>query len=373
MALDRQVPTSATPGAVDGDSYMDAVSEEITGLWDRSCILLENVAGTADVITADVTPDLVGSLVDGMGFILPVAATNTTAATLKIGSGSAKDVVRNNGDPSEAGDLTIDTKVPLIYDQANDVLVMLFGHTASLGADLDYQAFTASGTWTKPSGISADALVSVEMWGGGGGGGANATGGGGGGGAYARRILKASQLGATETVTIGAAGAVSGAGGDSSLGTLLVAYGGGGGANSAQGGGGGGGGAMGSGASGSAGNGGIGGLPLGGDDASAAAFNRNSVMGGGGGGTGGGTGNAGGYSYMGGGGGTAGDTGASGGGGNSLYGGAGGGAPTTGGAGGVSTFGGSGGNTGVAGTAPGGGGGRNAIGARGEVRVLVIG
>lgn len=61
--------------------------------------------------------------------------------------------------------------------------------------------------------------------------------------------------------------------------------------------------------------------------------------------------------------------------GNSIYGGAGGGSNTAApanGVGGISTYGGNGGGNGVNGFAPGGGGGRNASGARGEVRVYVF-
>lgn len=86
---------------------------------------------------------------------------------------------------------------------------------AALGLEINYQAFTASGTWTKPSGISANAIVYFEMIGGGGGGGARARGsasssggatGGGGGGFVAKTIL-ASALGATVSVGVGGGGA----------------------------------------------------------------------------------------------------------------------------------------------------------------------
>lgn len=101
--------------------------------------------------------------------------------------------------------------------------------------------FTSSGTWTKDSGL---VRIKVEAWGGGGSGGWQTGGaavGGGGGGAYSEKWFEASELSATETVTIGAGGtAVSTGsgnnGGNTTFGSLLTAYGGKGGSNSTTGG-----------------------------------------------------------------------------------------------------------------------------------------
>lgn len=102
---------------------------------------------------------------------------------------------------------------------------------------IEFQQFTASGTWTKLAGVTVCLIQAVGGGGSGGGGksGASSNGGGtgGGGGAIATKFLKASDLGATESVTVGAqttggASNASGAAGNtSSFGAHLSAFGGG--------------------------------------------------------------------------------------------------------------------------------------------------
>lgn len=250
---------------------------------------------------------------------------------------------------------------------------------------VDYQAFTSDGTWTKPSGTSSSSRVLIQIWGAGGGGSSVNNGGGGGGGAYREVWKLASDLGSTETVTVGSGGSATNAGGNSSFGAHGTAYGGGGGGSSGAGGapGGGGGGISSAGSSvGSGSTGGNGGNPSGGagGDSSGTVNGGDSTLGGGGGGDNqSSNGGDGGSSIFGGGGGggganSSGGTDNGGDGGNSVYGGGGGGAQgaDNNGSGGTSLYGGNGGGNGSAGTAPGGGGGRNAAGARGEVRVTVF-
>lgn len=267
--------------------------------------------------------------------------------------------------------------------------------TSTLGFSVpatDYQVFTANGTWTKPSGLTGDEIVIIQAWGGGGAGGnASNRSGGGGGGAMVEYTIKASQMGSTESVTIGAGGtpgAVNGnPGGNTTVGTLLTTFGGGGGGGgSTTSGGGGGGGSLAVGASTAVSTGGTGGSPMGGAPGVGSSF----------GGGGGSSGNiaspslAGGDSFYGGGGGSgaansaSGTTGA---GGASFWGGGGGGGGSstgTAGLGGTSSRGGAGGagatnnNVGSNGVAPAGGGGGGSqtssggSGARGEVRIWVI-
>lgn len=92
------------------------------------------------------------------------------------------------------------------------------------------QVFTSSGTWNKPAGLR---YVIVELVGGGAGGegdgseSSDFSGDGGGAGGYARKLIPVGDLGASETVTIGAGGASDwGAGGASSFGSHCSANGG---------------------------------------------------------------------------------------------------------------------------------------------------
>lgn len=91
------------------------------------------------------------------------------------------------------------------------------------------QDFTTSGTWSKPDGAKS---VEIELISGAQGGWRGSSVFGGRGGTYARLVVPASVLGATESVTIGAGGlgatttgAAGAEGGSSQFGTILTAMG----------------------------------------------------------------------------------------------------------------------------------------------------
>lgn len=106
----------------------------------------------------------------------------------------------------------------------------------SLVPQANYQVFTANGTWTKPSNVTANSLVLIQMWGAGGGGGGTGSfingGTGGGGGLCLYIAILASLLTATEAITIGTPGAGGvgesngSPGGNTSFGSLFTANGG---------------------------------------------------------------------------------------------------------------------------------------------------
>jgi len=220
------------------------------------------------------------------------------------------------------------------------------------GGSSEVQTFTSSGTWTKPA---SGSFAMIEAWGGGGGGDATDNDGAGGGGGYNRRYMLLSALGATETVTIGAGGTAANpgnAGGTTTFGSHLSAYGGAGGGPTDGGGGGG---------PAGAGSGRTPGAPT-------MGISGTGYIQGEGGEGGAGSFGAGGH-WHGGGGGSS-DNGSDGG--SSVYGGGGGGGGSAGGgSGGASIYGGAGGDGDTAGTQPGGGGGDTAAGAAGQVKVTV--
>lgn len=175
----------------------------------------------------------------------PSSANLRSLLTDESGSSAAYFQGGALGTPS-SGTLTNCTGLPVAGGGTGASSAASARSNLGAAANADIQDFTASGTWTKPTGALAVYVIAVGGGGGGGGGarvasGNQCSGGGGGGGAAAPQMwFKASDLGSTEAITIGAGGTggngatsdgVAGsngtAGGNSSFGSHLTAYGGG--------------------------------------------------------------------------------------------------------------------------------------------------
>jgi hypothetical protein len=233
-----------------------------------------------DTILATLTPAITAYAIGQTFQLKKAAGANTTAVTLNINSVGAGAVTWPDGTALAAGDLpanciftvsvqattpvfhlqsaiappgiaktTVTTRGDLIYRNATVPARLAIGATGTVlksdGTDPSWgtvlqavriQTFTATGTYTPHAKML---YCQIEAVGGGGGGGGvegdgNAmAGAGGGSGAYSRKIATAADIGASQAVTIGAAGTAGSAGnnnggngGDTSVGTLCIANGG---------------------------------------------------------------------------------------------------------------------------------------------------
>jgi hypothetical protein len=206
-------------GNTTGNTLTKATLTQGTG------ITVTNSTGSITVTNAGVTSNVAGTGISVSGATGAVTITNSGVTSLVAGTG-------------------------ITVSGATGAVTVSASSTGGKAANV--QTFNSSGTWTKPSGYGASARVQIQIWGGGGSGGSGSSQiGGGGGGAYNERWIALSSLGSTETATVGAGGTAvsssgaSNAGGNSSFGSWVSAYGGGGGfgnssGNTALGGGGGG-------------------------------------------------------------------------------------------------------------------------------------
>jgi hypothetical protein len=214
-----------------------------------------SASGAVTTLTGDsgsATPT--AGVIDIFGNTSPAAtgltftgATNqlTLGGTLVVAHGGTGSTSFNINGPVIASTTTTGalTSVTLTNQQ------FLVGNTSAAPTaktwKVNVQTFSASGTYTPTSGM---VYCTIECWGGGGQGGSvtagvnNFTNGGGGqAGGYARKTASAATVGASQTVTIGAAGSGAtapsngGNGGSTSVGTICVAVGGDGGGGAANG------------------------------------------------------------------------------------------------------------------------------------------
>lgn len=211
-------------GEVEG--FGNQYARHVGNLYAASALPLTLVSGTND-LEASLDPVLpAGGLAEGMKFGITWPATNTGAMTLAINGGDAAAIVTAGGVAMTAGAAQAGARALLEF-VGSDYRVLITGNTGEAGGGSSRETFTASGTWAKPADASDETVVFVEMWGGGGGGSSNGDdGGGGGGGAYAANYFTLGDLPETVAVTIGAGGGPDVSGGASAFGALLTAEGG---------------------------------------------------------------------------------------------------------------------------------------------------
>lgn len=219
--------------------------------------VLQTLAHVGDATSAANSNTMVVAAINGA----TLGTTTATSGNILIGSGTQWVTRGVSGDATinSTGTLTLGTNTVTYAKMQQVAAHKLLGNTTGSIANiteiptstflqsLNKQLFAASGTYTPTANM---VYCIIECIGGGGGGGGCANsgaaaenmGGGGGGGGYSKITVSAATIGASQTVTIGAAGqgGASGSnpgnnGGTTSVGTICIANGGTGGAASSPG------------------------------------------------------------------------------------------------------------------------------------------
>lgn len=179
------------------------------------------VGGTANAITLTNSP-VITAYATGQKFCFKATGTNTTAVTVNVDGVGVKNIYKLSSGALgalAAGDIVSGAVYTIIYDGTQFQISGGVGGGSVVA--VKKQIFTGSGTYTPSTGMLYCIAEAIGGGGGGGAGGTTSGGGGGGAGAYSWAVLTAAQIGASKTVTIGAAGTAGGAGGTTSLGSLL--------------------------------------------------------------------------------------------------------------------------------------------------------
>lgn len=229
-------------GSITTVGSLNTITTQLTGLTNHSVLV---GAGTATI--TKVAP----AATSGVPFISQGAAADPAFGTAVVAGGGTGAVTFTAYAPVIAGTTAtgafqsastgLATAGFVLTSNGNGAVPSFQANAGSSSfTQVVSQVFTASGTYT-PTASMKYAILEVVGGGGGSSGAADAPatqascGGGGGGGGYARRVVTAAQVGASQTVTIGAGGTAGaatptdgGAGGTTSVGTLCVATGGGG-------------------------------------------------------------------------------------------------------------------------------------------------
>lgn len=184
--------------------------------------------GTGNAITLTHSQSPVAGYSTPLILSFKASASNTGPTTVNIDGLGAKNIYKISSGSLVAlasGDIVSGGIYYIAYDGTQ---FQLIGSSGGRIASVKRQEFTSSATYTPSTGMLSVLVKAVA----GGGGGGRGWGSGGGGGETVMSLLTASDIGVSKTVTIAAKGngAVSpssaSAGGDTSLGSLVIAKGG---------------------------------------------------------------------------------------------------------------------------------------------------
>lgn len=230
----------ALPTQLVSKKYVDDTAFSGAGVIDASAVARGVVELATQLETAS-------SSVAGSSGNLAIPSSNATSTYNSATAPLRVVVTQNNGKIDSYFISTSTLYTNTNFSAATTTFsgnVTLTGVASSTIGIASTTAFTSSFTWAKPANLKY-LVIEVVGGGGSGGGGSGGTsnnGGGGCGGGYAKEVLFPQEVGATETVTVGAGGAGSTSfgggnqGGTSSFGSYLSATGGGGGQGGSSGG-----------------------------------------------------------------------------------------------------------------------------------------
>ncbi len=221
---------------ITGPAYMDQVKGAVDTLYDSIAIRPVSITNVGNSYTIVIDPVLDADVITPMAFFVKPNVANTGAIQMRVTSANSYYPIKKaNGTDFAAGEFRTDTDYYLVFLGGNFVCLSNFDFTSLVDVPIS-TIYTASGTLdltTIKTIKSPDTLLFVRLWGAGGSGGRGGqAGSGGGGGAYAEGWYRLGDLSNTISIIVGAGGAglttngAGVAGGNSSFGSLVTAYGG---------------------------------------------------------------------------------------------------------------------------------------------------